>query len=94
MTEIKHHNNEKNGVFEIYEDGVKAGEMTYTWAETDKFIIDHTEVNEQYGGLGLGKKLVEAAVNFAREKGIKIVPLCSFAKKTIEKTPEFQDVLS
>ncbi|WP_277111341.1 GNAT family N-acetyltransferase [Chryseobacterium taklimakanense] len=94
MTEIKHHNNEKNGVFEIYEDGVKAGEMTYTWAETDKFIIDHTEVNEQYGGLGLGKKLVEAAVNFAREKGIKIVPLCSFAKKTIEKTQEFQDVLS
>lgn len=94
MTEIKHQNNEKNGVFEIYEDGVKAGEMTYTWAGTDKFIIDHTEVNEQYGGLGLGKKLVEAAVNFAREKGIKIIPLCSFAKKTIEKTLQFQDVLS
>ena len=50
MTEIKHHNNEKNGVFKIYEDGVKAGEMTYTWAGTDKFIIDHTGVDEAFNG--------------------------------------------
>ena len=94
MTEIKHHNNEKNGVFEIYEDGVKAGEMTYTWAGTDKFIIDHTGVDEAFNGKGYAKQLVYAGVEYAREKGIKIIPLCSFAKKTIEKTLQFQDVLS
>ena len=92
MTEIQH--NETDKKFEIFQDGKSAGFMTYTWAGDDKFIIDHTEVDEQYGGLGLGKQLVEAAVNFARDKGIKIIPLCSFAKKTIDKTPEFQDVLS
>ena len=94
MTEIKHHNNEKNGVFEIYEDGVKAGEMTYTWAGTDKFIIDHTGVDEAFNGKGYAKQLIYAGVEYAREKGIKIIPLCSFAKKTIEKTLQFQDVLS
>ena len=92
MTEVKHNEKDKN--FEVFQDGKHAGLMTYTWAGDDKFIIDHTEVDEQYGGLGLGKKLVETGVNFAREKGVKIIPLCSFAKKTIEKTPEFQDVLS
>ena len=94
MTEIKHQNNEKNGVFEIYEDGVKAGEMTYTWAGTDKFIIDHTGVDEAFNGKGYAKQLIYAGVEYAREKGLKIIPLCSFAKKTIEKTLQFQDVLS
>ena len=94
MAEIKHQNNEKNGVFEIYEDGVKAGEMTYPWAGTDKFIIDHTGVDEAFNGKGYAKQLIYAGVEYAREKGIKIIPLCSFAKKTIEKTLQFQDVLS
>ncbi|WP_297985129.1 GNAT family N-acetyltransferase [uncultured Chryseobacterium sp.] len=92
MTEVKHNETDKN--FEVFQDGKHAGLMTYTWAGDDKFIIDHTEVDEEYGGLGLGKQLVEAAVNFARDKGIKIIPLCPFAKKTIDKNPEFQDVLS
>ena len=94
MTEIKHLNNEKNGTFEIYFDGEKAGEMTYKWAGKDKFIIDHTEVDEEYGGKGLGKDLVKAGVEYAREKNVKVIPLCPFAKKVIAKTPEFQDVLS
>lgn len=91
MTEINHNEADKN--FEVLQDGKRAGMMTYTWAGDDKFIIDHTEVAEQYGGLGLGKKLVEAAVTFAREKSVKIIPLCTFAKKTIDKEEEFQDVL-
>jgi Predicted acetyltransferase len=78
----------------LYYDGGKAGLMTYSWAGDDKFIIDHTEVDEAYGGKGLGKDLVKAGVEYAREKNVKVIPLCPFAKKVIAKTPEFQDVLS
>ncbi|HQD45963.1 MAG TPA: GNAT family N-acetyltransferase [Kaistella sp.] len=94
MVEIKHTNNESKGVFELYYDGKKAGLMTYSWAGDDKFIIDHTEVDEEYGGKGLGKDLVKAGVEYAQEKNVKVIPLCPFAKKVIAKTPEFQDVLS
>ncbi len=94
MVEIKHTNNESKGIFELYYDGKKAGLMTYSWAGDDKFIIDHTEVDEAYGGKGLGKDLVKAGVEYAREKNVKVIPLCPFAKKVIAKTPEFQDVLS
>ena len=85
--------NEKKGAFHLEEDGMERGLMTFVWASTDKIIIDHTEVDPTFGGKGFGKMLVEAAVTTAREKGIKIIPLCPFAKKIIEKTPEFQDVL-
>jgi len=90
---ITQNNGEKKGVFIATEDGVQAGEMTYSWAGTDKFIIDHTEVDPSFGGKGVGKQLVMAAVEYAREKGIKILPLCPFAKKVFDKTPEIADVL-
>ena len=94
MTEIRQTNNEKKGVFEIYFDGKKAGEMTYTWAGEDKFIIDHTEVDEAYNGKGLAKQLVYAGVNYARKNGKKVIPLCPYAKATIAKNGELQDVLA
>ena len=92
--EIKQQNNEKNGMFEAFIDGRHAGEMTYTWAGEDKFIIDHTGVEEAYNGLGVGMNLLNAVVDFARKENKKVIPLCPFAKKVIAKTPEFQDVLS
>ena len=67
--------------------------MTFVFAGEDKIIIDHTEVNEGNNGKGYGKMMVAKAVEFARRKNIKIIPLCPFAKSVIDKTPEFQDVL-
>jgi predicted GNAT family acetyltransferase len=37
--------------------------------------------------------MVSAAVDYAREKHIKIIPLCPFAKSVFDRTPEFRDVL-
>ncbi|MDI9341974.1 MAG: GNAT family N-acetyltransferase [Sediminibacterium sp.] len=92
MTEIKHTSNEKNGSFEILFDGRHAGTMTYTWAGTDKFIIDHTEVEEMYNGKGLGKEMVMAAIEFARKNNLKIMPLCPFAKKIFDADKTLSDV--
>ena len=67
--------------------------MTYVWAG-DKMIIDNTEVNNILAGKGIGKQLLTKAVEYAREKKIKIIPLCPFAKSVFEKVEEFQDVLN
>jgi uncharacterized protein len=91
--EVKIEVNNKNGFFYIEIDGKVAAKMTFVFAGTDKIIIDHTEVNEAYNGKGFGKMMVEKAVEFAREKEIKIIPLCPFTKSVIDKTPEFQDIL-
>ena len=93
MNEVQLKTNDKNGDFYIEVDGKQEALMTFVFAGEDKIIIDHTEVNPGNEGKGFGKKMVAKAVEFAREKGVKIVPLCSFAKKVIDKTPEFQDVL-
>ena len=82
------------GAFFIEQDGEWIAEMTYQKSGDDTIIIDHTEVDESLQGKGVGKDLVEAGVKFARENNLKIVAQCSFAKKIIEATPEFQDVLA
>lgn len=73
--------------------GDQAGSMTYTWAGTDKFIIDHTEVEPAYKGKDIGKEMVYKAVEFVRKEGVKIIPLCPFAKVTFQKNEEIGDVL-
>ena len=67
--------------------------MTYTWAGDSKFIIDHTEVSEEFNGKGVGKKLLMATVDYARNNNLKIIPLCPFAKSVFDKTEEIRDVL-
>lgn len=89
---IEHENNTKNGSFYIDIDGHRLAEMTYVWAGSAQIIIDHTEVSEKLKGQGAGKQLVTAAVNWARETGLKIIPLCPFAKSVFDKVVDFNDV--
>lgn len=91
--EIKHKQADNKGAFIAEENGVKAGEMTYSKAGAEMIIIDHTEVNPEFNGKGVGKQMVLAAVDYARETGIKILPLCPFAKATFDKNKDIQDVL-
>ena len=90
--EIQHFDDGKKGHFKAVEGDVEAGMMTYVWAGEDKFIIEHTIGNPEFKGIG--RKLLDKAVEYARDKNLKIIPLCPFAKKMFDKTPEIHDVLS
>jgi predicted GNAT family acetyltransferase len=59
----------------------------------NKMVIEHTEVDEVLRGKNIGYELVHAGVEYARHHGLKIIPLCPFARSVINKKPEFQDVL-
>jgi predicted GNAT family acetyltransferase len=91
--EIQNRNDGKRGAFFIEDEGKEIALMHYTFAGPAKMIIDHTEVNPEYEGKGLGRKLVKAGVDYAREQHIKILPLCPFAKKVFDITPDYADVL-
>lgn len=74
-----------------YDDDICIGESTYSNSET-MWIIDHTEVNENYGGKGIASQLVEELVNQARSSAVKILPLCPFANREFQKKKEYADV--
>lgn len=91
--DIQHQEDGKKGKFYYEQDGKFYAEMTYVWAGTNKIIIDHTFVHETLRGKNVGKQMVTKAVEFAREKGIKILPLCPFAKSVFDKVKDFNDVV-
>lgn len=91
--QIQQQDDGKKGSFFIKEGEELLAEMTYTWPSKHLFIIDHTEVSDKLAGQGVGKQLVNAAVEFARAHQHKILPLCPFAKKVMERGSEYADVL-
>ena len=77
--------------FEINLDGHTAyaeyelagGVMTFT----------HTVVPEALGGRGLSKVLAKGALESARERGLRVIPVCSVFDKYIHDNPAEQDLL-
>ena len=91
--EINHEASGSKGMFYVGDKTDRLAEMTYSRAGDTLIIIDHTSVSDKLKGKGAGKQLVAAAVAFAREKNIKILPLCTFAKSVFDKVKTYQDVL-
>lgn len=75
------------------ENGEELGEMTFVKSNDEFYIIDHTGVSDAARGRGVGQEMVKTFVEYARENGKKILPLCPFAKAQFKKNPNYQDVL-
>ncbi|MEO1451568.1 MAG: GNAT family N-acetyltransferase, partial [Bacteroidota bacterium] len=70
---------ERKGHAYVGEEATPQAEMTYSKAGDTLLIIDHTEVGESLRGQGVGRLMLEQIVAMAREKQLKIMPLCPFA---------------
>ena len=93
MIQVQHAFTDKGGSFYYEQDGKRLAEMVYITSGSNKMIIEHTEVDKSLRGQNVGIELVHAAVEFARHHGMKIIPICSFAKQVLDKKVEWQDVL-
>lgn len=85
MITFQNTSDDRGGKISLLENDNAAGVITYVWTGEDKIIIDHTETFEGFNGKGYGKKLVYEAIFFAKEKGIKIIPLCPYANKVMHE---------
>ncbi|WP_294820897.1 GNAT family N-acetyltransferase [uncultured Flavobacterium sp.] len=88
---LKEH--DAKGYAMAHENDKRAGAMTYSIAGDGLIIIDHTEVAPEFNGRSIGRDMLYKIVAMAREKNIKIIPLCPFAAAMFRKTDEIKDVL-
>ena len=77
---------------EAHQEGEVIGEITYSDTNNGMWIIDHTYVDPAHRNQQIGEQLVAEIVNWAREANVKLLPLCPFAKKEFEQTPDYADV--
>ena len=58
-----------------------------------KIVFTHTEVPKAHEGQGVGSALIRYALASARERGLKVVPVCPFFVDYFKKHAEEQDLL-
>ena len=85
------HDNPERHRFEIdLGDSVAVAE--YTLPE-GKMMFTHTEVPPHHEGQGIGTMLIRAGLAAARERGLKVIPICPFFARYIQQHSEEQDLL-
>jgi uncharacterized protein len=62
--------------------------------ENGTMALPHTEIDPGVGGRGLGKALVAGVLTAARERGLHVIPYCSFVRHYIQQHPEDVDLVA
>jgi predicted GNAT family acetyltransferase len=73
-------------------DGDVAGYAAYR-INGDVITFTHTEVDERFGGHGVGSRLARAALDDVRERGMQVRPLCPFIARYIREHAEYADLV-
>ena len=77
--------------FELEVDGVTAF-MNYKRAG-NVLTLKHTETPVAARGRGIASNLVEAVLEEARARGLKIAPRCPFVRAWLAKHPQYSDLV-
>jgi len=57
-------------------------------------VIHHTEVPRRLEGRGIAAALTQAALDHAQAQGLKVNPLCSYARTYMRRHPQTQALLA
>jgi predicted GNAT family acetyltransferase len=90
-TQVRH--DSINNRYEIFLDGDRVGLMDYL-IQDGQISLTHTEVNPDQQGKNLAAILLRESLASIREIGnLKVVPICSYTVKYMQKHPETHDLL-
>ena len=62
--------------------------------ENGTMTLPHTEVDPRVGGRGIGSALVAGVLAAARQRGLHVLPYCSFVRHYISQHPEEIDLVA
>jgi uncharacterized protein len=82
----------ENARFVITVDGEQAGLAQYRDRGRAIAFI-HTEIDDRFEGRGLGGRLVAAALDDVRGRGLAVLPFCPFVRGYIARHPEYLDLV-
>jgi uncharacterized protein len=85
-------NNNQRGEFYIDDENGTVARMEIS-IDGDRLIVFHTEVSEELKGRNLGKKMLDHMAAYAREKNLKVIPLCPFVNAQFKRNEKkYEDI--
>jgi uncharacterized protein len=77
--------------FEIDTDGGRA--FVEYIIDGDEITFTHTEVPKEAEGKGIASALVAAALAYARESKLRVIPKCAYVTSWLKRHREYDDIL-
>lgn len=74
-------------------DGTPVGMINYS-ERPGAVLFLHTETDPSYQGRGFAGRLTAYALDDVRERGLSVVPLCSYTQRFLVDHPEYADLLA
>ena len=62
--------------------------------DKDTFVITHVGVHPDLRGQGIAGKITQFALEYAKSKSLRVIPMCSYAAVWIQKHEEYKDLLT
>jgi predicted GNAT family acetyltransferase len=72
--------------------GGKTAYITYRELDHQRLDLDHTYVPREFRGAGIASQLTVRALEYARERGQRVVPSCPFVAAYLERHPEYREL--
>jgi uncharacterized protein len=70
----------------------KTAYITYREPNRGVLELDHTYVPREHRGGGIASQLTVHALEYARERGYRVVPSCPFVAAYIERHPQYREL--
>lgn len=70
----------------------KTAYITYRELDGQTLELDHTYVPRESRGGGIASQLTSRALQYARERGYRVVPSCPFVAAYLERHPEYREL--
>lgn len=87
MNDIQLIDKDDRKAFVIEADGEIVAEMEVTTASST-MTVHHTNVDDKLKGQGVAQKLLAGMVSYARENGMKVIPLCRYVHAQFKRHPD------
>ena len=84
--------NPEKSRFELEEQGLVA--FADYRLHDDRMVIPHVEAPPALRGTGAAGRLMTGVLDIARERGLKVVPICPYAAAFIQRHSEYQDLVA
>jgi predicted GNAT family acetyltransferase len=78
--------------FELVEQGLTAF-ADYRLSD-GRLVLPHVEAPPALRGTGAAGRLMEGVLTLARERGLKVIPLCGYAAAYFRRHDEWRDLLA
>ncbi|WKZ36838.1 MAG: GNAT family N-acetyltransferase [Anaerolineales bacterium] len=90
LEELEINNNPAENRFEVFING-ELSKLDYI-EDGDTIVMTHVGVHPDHRGGGVAGRIAQVALEYAKEKSLRVIPMCSYVAAYIRRNPKYAEL--